>query len=54
MIESINGLMTLLLMIIFIGICIWAWGAGNKEKFERMANLPLEEARQKPEVEDDE
>lgn len=43
MIESINGLMTLLLIILFLGICAWAWSSKNKEKFDRMAHLPLED-----------
>lgn len=43
MIESLNGLLTLILLIIFLWICIWAWSARNKDNFEKMAKLPLEE-----------
>lgn len=43
MMGTINGLLTLLLIIIFIGICLWAWSKHNVEKFERMAQLPLED-----------
>ena len=41
MIGVINGLMTLLLIILFLGICAWAWSKSNKSKFEEMAKLPL-------------
>lgn len=41
--EIVNGGMTGLLIVLFIGIWLWAWSSGNKTKFERMANLPLED-----------
>ena len=41
--EVINGLFTLLLIILFLGICVWAWSGSNKRKFEKMAHLPLED-----------
>ena len=40
---AVNGLLTLLLIILFLGICVWAWSSKNKTKFDRMANLPLDE-----------
>lgn len=43
MMGVINGLMTLLLIILFLGICVWAWSKRNKETFSRMAQLPLED-----------
>ncbi|NND82194.1 MAG: CcoQ/FixQ family Cbb3-type cytochrome c oxidase assembly chaperone [Gammaproteobacteria bacterium] len=39
----VNGIATLLLIILFLGICAWAWSSRNQDKFERMARLPLEE-----------
>lgn len=41
--QTLSGLMTGLLLILFIGICIWSWSGKRKESFEHMASLPLEE-----------
>jgi cytochrome c oxidase cbb3-type subunit 4 len=41
--QTISGLMSGLLLIIFIGICIWSWSGKRKDSFDRMANLPLED-----------
>jgi cytochrome c oxidase cbb3-type subunit 4 len=41
--NTINGLLTGLLLIIFLGIWLWAWSSRNKEKFDAMSKLPLEE-----------
>lgn len=43
MIAVINGLLTLLLIFIFLGIWVWAWSSRNRESFEKMASLPLED-----------
>jgi cytochrome c oxidase cbb3-type subunit 4 len=47
MILILNGLLTLLLIIIFLGIWTWAWSGRNKEAFEKMSRLPLEESESK-------
>ena len=54
MMASINGLMTLLLIILFLAICGWAWSSRNKEAFDKMAQLPLEKDPMVAEVKDDE
>lgn len=36
---------TIALLIIFIGIVLWAWSGRQKTRFEEAARLPLEEAR---------
>ncbi len=41
--PTISGILTALLLILFIGICIWSWSSKRKPGFDRMANLPLEE-----------
>ena len=43
MMGVINGLLTLLLIILFLGICAWAWSKRNKDTFDRMARLPLDD-----------
>jgi cytochrome c oxidase cbb3-type subunit 4 len=39
----IVGLVTGTLMIIFIGIVVWAWSKRSARAFEEAARLPLEE-----------
>lgn len=41
--QVFSGLMTGLLLLGFIGICIWSWSGKRKESFDRMAHLPLED-----------
>jgi cbb3-type cytochrome oxidase subunit 3 len=41
--ANISGIMTALLLILFIGICIWSWSAGRKTAFEELSKLPLED-----------
>jgi len=38
-----RGLYTLLMLLIFIGICVWAYSSRRKTEFEEAANLPLDE-----------
>lgn len=45
----ISGIVTLLLLVLFIGIVIWAWSDRRKADFERAARLPLDH----PESSDD-
>ena len=42
-INDIRGLLTVLLLFSFIGLCIWAWSSRRKADFEATAALPLEE-----------
>lgn len=39
----ISGLLTLFLMIVFLGVVFWAYSKRNKAAFEDMAKLPLAE-----------
>ncbi len=39
----ISGLLTGALIILFLGIWVWAWSKHNKAAFAEMAELPLEE-----------
>lgn len=38
----IVGVISLVLLALFIGVWIWAWRPRHKRVFERMARLPLE------------
>ena len=43
MIGMVRGMITLSLLLLFIGLFIWAWSSRRKDLFERMAQLPLED-----------
>jgi cytochrome c oxidase cbb3-type subunit 4 len=35
------GIGTILAMIAFIGVCVWAWSDKRKQHFDEAANLPF-------------
>ena len=37
----ISGIVTAVLMILFLGVCVWAYSAKNRPRFEAAAQLPL-------------
>ncbi|HEY3488241.1 MAG TPA: cbb3-type cytochrome c oxidase subunit 3 [Gammaproteobacteria bacterium] len=39
----VYGVVTIILMIVFIGIVIWAWRDERTPNFEEAARLPLQE-----------
>jgi cytochrome c oxidase cbb3-type subunit 4 len=39
----ISGIYTAVLLIIFIGIIVWAWSDKRKGEFDHLSNLPLED-----------
>lgn len=42
-IALFHGLWTAALLVIFIGIVIWAWSGKRKRDFDEAANIPLDE-----------
>ena len=40
-INDLRVISTVMLMVAFIGVWIWAWGKGRKKDFEEAANLPF-------------
>jgi cytochrome c oxidase cbb3-type subunit IV len=42
-IPTFHIVWTILLMILFIGIVVWAWGARRKRSFEQAAHMLLED-----------
>jgi cytochrome c oxidase cbb3-type subunit 4 len=42
-IGTVRGLITLALMLAFVGIVIWAYSKRRKADFDEMANLPFNE-----------
>jgi cytochrome c oxidase cbb3-type subunit 4 len=43
MIGVVRGMITLSLLLSFVGLFIWAWSSRRKDLFDRMAQLPLED-----------
>lgn len=42
-INTLRGLSTILVMIVFAGICWWAYSGQKKKDFEDAANLPFDD-----------
>ncbi len=42
-IATLRGVMTAILLVTFVGICVWAWSSRRKDRFDAAAQLPLEE-----------
>jgi cbb3-type cytochrome oxidase subunit 3 len=45
------GVVTLLLMLVFLGIWYWAWRPRHRASFDALARLPMCEAEQPPALE---
>jgi cytochrome c oxidase cbb3-type subunit 4 len=43
MIGTLRGVITLVLMLLFIALTVWAWGRQRKAGFDAMARMPLED-----------
>ena len=42
-INTIRSIFTLLLFVLFIAICIWAYSKNRKKEFEDAANIPFQD-----------
>lgn len=40
---TLQGIWTIIVMIVFLGIVIWAWSSKRKRDFDDAANLPFNE-----------
>jgi cytochrome c oxidase cbb3-type subunit 4 len=45
-INTLRGLITAVLILVFLGIVAWAWSSRRKGDFDAAARLPLEEDEQ--------
>ncbi len=43
---TLSGIVTAVLMVVFIGVCIWAYSARRRPQFDAAARMPLEESEQ--------
>ena len=39
----IQSIWTIVVMVVFVGIVIWAWSSKRKERFDEAANIPFAE-----------
>jgi len=42
----LSGIITIVLLLLFVGCWIWAWRPSRKKDFDAAARLPLDEADQ--------
>ena len=40
---TFRGLFTVVMMLLFVGLVLWAWSSKRKKTFDAAAQLPLEE-----------
>ena len=38
-----RGVFTVVMLLMFVGICLWAWSSRRKDDFAEAAQLPLED-----------
>lgn len=43
LVGIVRGIATLLAMLAFVAVCLWAYSRRRREQFDEAANLPLEE-----------
>lgn len=44
--NTFRGVMTAVLILLFLGIVVWAWSSKRKPDFDEAAMLPLEDEEQ--------
>jgi cytochrome c oxidase cbb3-type subunit 4 len=42
-INTIRAALTIILIIAFLGLVVWAWSSKRKETFDKLSQMPLEE-----------
>lgn len=42
-INLLRSIVTVVALVVFIGIVIWAWSRSNKARFDEAARLPFEQ-----------
>lgn len=40
-INDLRSAVTVISLLVFVGICAWAWSRGNRERFTEAAELPF-------------
>jgi cytochrome c oxidase cbb3-type subunit 4 len=42
-INTVRGISTVVVMIVFVGICLWAYSGSKKKDFDDAADLPFQD-----------
>jgi cytochrome c oxidase cbb3-type subunit 4 len=42
-ISIFQSIWTIVVMVIFLGIIVWAWSSKNQKSFDKAANIPFEQ-----------
>ena len=45
---TLSGIVTSILLVLFLGVWVWAYSARRKEQFNKAARMPLEEDGEVP------
>jgi len=48
-----QGIWTIIVLVVFVGIVIWAWSGKRRKHFDEAARIPFEEDRHKDDQDDD-
>ena len=40
---TLSGIVTAILIVLFLGVCAWAYSSRRREQFGKAAQMPLEE-----------
>jgi cytochrome c oxidase cbb3-type subunit 4 len=40
---TLSGLVTAILIVLFVGVCVWAYSSRRRARFDAAARMPLEE-----------
>lgn len=41
--NLVHSIWTVLVLVIFVGIVVWAWSGTNKQSFDEAANIPFQD-----------
>jgi cytochrome c oxidase cbb3-type subunit IV len=41
--ATTGGVMTVLALLLFVGVAIWAWSPARKQRFDEAAQIPLQD-----------
>ena len=45
---TLSGVVTAVLIVLFVGVCIWAYSSRRRAQFDEAARMPLEEGDAPP------
>ena len=48
----VQGIWTIIVLVVFVGIVIWAWSGKRKKHFDEAARIPFDENEREDEKED--